>query len=88
MFCSFSVFGMLPILGFVLVPLAVPSWGEHELFLVACAVTAISLYCLGALKAQFHDKLYIRSGVETVVLGGLCAAVAFGLGRLITVATL
>ena len=87
MFCSFSVFGMLPILGFVLVPVAFPTWGPHELFLVACAVTAVALGCLGALKANFHDKLYLRSAIETVVLGGLCAGVAFGLGRIIAVST-
>merc|ERR1712032_1804854 len=81
MFCSFAFFGMIPITGFAIVPLLLPGLTDRELFAVACFVTALALVSLGAFKARFHDKddywQYLRSGLETLVLGGACAAVAF-----------
>ena len=64
MFASFAFFGMLPILGFALVPLVFPTLTQHDLFLVACFITAVSLFGLGAYKAQFNEKKYVRSGCE------------------------
>jgi len=83
MFLAFTSFGMLPIIGFVVVPLFVPSLDDHTLFLCACAITGVALFGLGAFKAHFSDKRYLRSAVETVILGGCCAAVAFLLGRIV-----
>jgi len=83
MFVSFALFGMVPIMGFALVPMLDPSLDEHSLFVVACVVTALALFGLGAFKARFNEKFYIRSGLETLVLGGACASVAFIVGRLV-----
>merc|ERR1712146_863337 len=83
MFCSFAFFGMLPILGFAIVPMLDPNLTEHDLFVVACVITGLALFCLGAFKARFNEKFYFRSGLETVVLGGVCAMVAFVVGRLV-----
>ena len=52
-----------------------------SLFVVACAVSAANLFGLGAFKARFHDKQYLRSGAETLLLGLFCAAIAFFVGR-------
>ena len=60
-----------------------PSLTEHDLFIVACVVTAFALFGLGAFKARFNEKYYLRSGVETLVLGGLCALLAFVVGRFV-----
>ena len=48
--------------------------------MIACGVTSVCLFALGASKAQFHDKQYLRSGLETLLLGGACAAVAVPTG--------
>merc|ERR1711935_868187 len=71
MFASFAFFGMWPVLGFAVVPMFIP------------VITAIALFGLGAYKARFNEKFYIRSGVETVVLGGVCATIAFVVGRFV-----
>ena len=60
-----------------------PSLTEHDLFIVACVITAFALFGLGAYKARFNEKYYLRSGVETLVLGGLCALIAFVVGRFV-----
>ena len=52
-----------------------------RLFAIACVVTGVTLFSLGAFKAKFHDKAYVRSGLETLALGGVCAAIAFYVGK-------
>ena len=84
MFLAFAFFGMLPILGFVAAPALAPSLDDAALFSVACMVTAVALFGLGAFKASFGDKAYLRSGAETLALGGICAAVAFLVGRAVS----
>ena len=81
MFCAFAAFGMLPMVGFVAAGAMAPSLDESSLLSVACTVASALVFALGAFKARFHDKQYLRSGAETLVLGLVCAAVAFCVGR-------
>lgn len=81
MFCAFAFFGMLPLIGFVLAGIFYPEVTSEGLFMIACGVTSVCLLALGAFKAQFHDKQYLRSGLETLLLGGACAAVAYFVGQ-------
>ncbi len=80
MFASFDCFGMVPIIGYACTPLVFPGLEQHNLFEIACAITAFTLFGLGVFKAFFNDKRYFMAGLETTVLGGVCAAVAFGVG--------
>ena len=80
MFAAFAVFGLLPVVGFVAAGALWPELSVNDLFVVACAITGCCLLVLGAVKAKFHDKNYLRSGLETLALGG-AAAVAFYVGR-------
>jgi VIT1/CCC1 family predicted Fe2+/Mn2+ transporter len=84
MFLAFAIFGMLPVIGFVVAGFIWPELDTSSMFAIACVVTGACLVALGAFKASFHDKQYLRSGVETVVLGGACAAVAFAVGRAVS----
>jgi len=81
MFAAFAAFGLMPVLVYALVPAMVHGLDEHALFSIACVITAMALFGLGAFKAQFHDKRYVVSGCETLLLGGVCAAIAFTVGR-------
>jgi VIT1/CCC1 family predicted Fe2+/Mn2+ transporter len=79
-FLSFACFGLLPVMGFVIAGVLFPHLEQFALFSIACAITGVCLFGLGAFKARFHDKRYLHSGVETVLLGGTCAAVAYFVG--------
>ena len=81
MFLSFTAFGLLPIGGYVCASAMSPGLTQQSLFVVAYVLIVINLFSLGAFKAKFHDRLYLRSGLETLVLGGACAAIAFYIGR-------
>lgn len=83
MFLSFSGFGALPLLGYAVCPLLFPNLPAHTLFLIACAVTAITLFLMGAVKARFTTRRWYVSALEMLVLGGCCAAVAYEIGSLV-----
>jgi vacuolar iron transporter family protein len=51
--------------------------------LVSIGVTLIALFFFGFFKGKFTGLNPLRSGLQTILVGGLAAAVAFGLARLI-----
>lgn len=83
MFCSFAFFGILPLLGYVIFPSVFPFMSPDQLFLSACVVTGIVLFFLGSVKSTFCASHWFNSGLETLLLGGTCATVAFSIGQLV-----
>lgn len=83
MFCSFAAFGAMPLLGYVIIPASFPDLGEDVLFLSACIVTGAVLFFMGSVKSYFSAQSWFRSGMETLLLGGACATVAFTIGQLV-----
>jgi VIT1/CCC1 family predicted Fe2+/Mn2+ transporter len=51
-----------------------------EPFWIAIAVVVGCLFVVGAIKSRFTKTSIIRGGMETLGIGGLAAAVAFGAG--------
>jgi VIT1/CCC1 family predicted Fe2+/Mn2+ transporter len=47
-------------------------------------VTLIALAVFGGVKGKFTGVPVLRSGLQTTVTGGLAAAAAFGIARLIS----
>jgi VIT1/CCC1 family predicted Fe2+/Mn2+ transporter len=81
MFLSFTFFGALPLLGYVIIPLCFPHLGEQSLFVCACVVTGVVLFLMGSVKSFFSSLGWFHAGMETLVLGGCCATVAFVVGQ-------
>ena len=54
MFCSFALFGVLPLLGYVIIPALFPALGEEVLFASACVVTGLVLFGMGCVKSVFR----------------------------------
>jgi vacuolar iron transporter family protein len=53
----------------------------HRALLVSAAVTGVALAVFGAVKARYAGAPPGRSAVQTLVVGGAAAGVAFGIGR-------
>jgi len=70
--------GMAP-LAVYLVGLAI-AISDNVAFIGALALSALALFGLGAAKVLVTKRSAIRSGVEMLVVGGLAAGVAYGLG--------
>jgi len=81
MFFSFAVFGSFPLLGYIIIPISFPTLGEESLFVSACVVTGLVLFCLGCYKSRFSVGKWYISGLETLTLGGACATVAYTIGQ-------
>jgi VIT1/CCC1 family predicted Fe2+/Mn2+ transporter len=74
---SYIAGGMIPLSPYMLIPnLNTALW-------VSVGVTLMALFLFGFFKGQFTGISPLRSGAQTVLVGGLAAAVAFGLARLI-----
>lgn len=81
MFCSFAVFGSFPLVGYVIIPVSFPDLGEDILFKCACIVTGAVLFFMGCVKSLFSNGKWYLCGLETLLLGGSCATVAFTVGQ-------
>lgn len=74
---SYIAGGLIPLSPYMLVPsLQAALW-------VSVGVTLLALFLFGFFKGRFTGISPLRSGLQTVLVGGLAAAVAFALARLI-----
>jgi VIT1/CCC1 family predicted Fe2+/Mn2+ transporter len=82
MFGSFMLFGFIPLLAYVaLDPINWPD-SFDPIFLIACILTALSLFVLGAIKSKFSVMVWWKSGLWVLLNGGIAAVVAFLTGYL------
>lgn len=75
---SYVVGGIIPLSAYLIFADA------HRALNVSIAVTLVALLVFGAVKGRFTGAPMVRSGLQTALIGGLAAAAAFGIARLIT----
>ncbi len=76
-FLSFALFGMVPLLIYVidyLNPL------DKNLFFISSILTALCFIAIGFLKSAVTDTSRIRSILETLILGGAAATLSYFIG--------
>lgn len=74
---SFMVAGFIPLLPYVLL-----GRGENT-FLYALLFTILALFTIGALRSVFIQRSWLYAGIEMLMVGGLAAVVAYGVGFII-----
>jgi VIT1/CCC1 family predicted Fe2+/Mn2+ transporter len=78
-FLSFAVFGFVTLVAYVVGHcMSLPS---PHLFVIACLLTAATLFALGAVKVRITGRTWWKAGFEMLVVGGLAAAAAYAVGR-------
>lgn len=75
-FAAFCVMGAIPLLP-LLLPLAL---GSNEIFLASVGCTALAFFAVGALKGRVLERSPWVSALQTVLLGGGAAALAYLVG--------
>ncbi|TMM51204.1 VIT1/CCC1 transporter family protein [Sulfitobacter sabulilitoris] len=73
-FLAFVVAGSVPLIPFLL--------GIGSAFAWATAMTAAVFFAIGTAKSRWSLAPWWRSGLETLLIGAVAAAIAFGVGRL------
>jgi vacuolar iron transporter family protein len=74
---SYIVGGFIPLTPYILIP------NLTIALLVSVVVTLIALFVFGYIKGRFTGTRPLRSGFQTMLVGGVAAGVAFLLARLI-----
>eukprot|EP00048_Salpingoeca_helianthica_P015335 m.226237 g.226237 ORF g.226237 m.226237 type:complete len:288 (-) comp16900_c0_seq1:84-947(-) len=79
MFVSFIAFGIIPLFAYmVLNPF---TWTNfNPTFLVACILTGVALFVLGAVKSKFESMRWWVSGIQVLFNGAIAAVAAYAVG--------
>lgn len=75
---SYLIGGMVPLLPYFFLPKA------QEALLWSVAITAVALVVFGAVKGKATGTSPVKSAVQTLLVGGVAAAVAFAVARMFT----
>ena len=78
-FIAFVLVGFIPLISFII------NWLFPDLisnpFLLSSVLTCISFFLIGAIKTKFVGKKWYFNGIETLLIGGAAALLAFIIGR-------
>ena len=80
-FFSFLIVGAVPLLSYLFVDTA--AGNGSELFVYSCVLTAVALGIVGSLKSFVNEKNILFGILETVLLGGLAALLAYYVGDIL-----
>ena len=78
-FVGFNAIGVIPLIPFIIF-FAFDSNLNSETFLYSTISVAIAFFIVGMIKAKIVKKSMIRSGVYTLIIGGIAATVAYIIG--------
>ena len=80
-FTAFVVVGCMPLLAFILQFINPDAVGNP--FLWSTFLTAVAFFGIGAAKSRFVEQSWLWSGVETLLVGGAVAILAYVVGILL-----
>jgi len=75
-FAAFFLCGAVPLLPFVF-------GGAENALLIATAATGVTFFAIGAMKSKWSTARWWASGLETLAIGMIAAAAAYGVGALL-----
>ncbi len=78
-FVSFSTLGTLPLIPFVW-NYATPDKLDLHATFWSIVLTGAGFFAIGACKSKVVSQSWLREGVQTVMVGGVAAAIAFAIG--------
>lgn len=78
-FIAFILIGFVPLAAFILNWL-IPGLIEKP-FIVSSVLTFIAFFMVGAFKTKFVGKKWYINGLETLIIGGVAATIAFYIGH-------
>ena len=80
-FISFNLIGLIPLVAYLLAVFV--DMGDANLFLISSISTGVGLVIIGYLKAKVTEQHISKSMLETLLLGGLAAFLAYFAGEVL-----
>jgi len=77
-YLSFLVIGIIPLLSYV-AGLFNAKILEHQ-FILSIILTAVAFGLIGAVRGKLVKKSWFKAAIETILIGGVAASIAFGIG--------
>ena len=85
-FVAFNSVGLIPLFPFVVMfaaGLAVIT--SSDAFTYSIALTGVAFFLIGSVKGRMVQKPLIKSGINTLLIGGIAASVAFVVGYILNI---
>ena len=85
-FTAFNLIGMIPLVPFILLHISGFSVDRatSEAFMYSVVSTAIALFLIGIIRGTIVNRPLIRTGLNTLTVGGIAASVAYMVGYLVS----
>ena len=77
-FISFFIVGLLPLIVFLFG--FVYPMDNNTMYVLSTLITGLAFFLVGAAKSWFVDQVWYRSGLETLLVGGIAAGLAYLVG--------
>ena len=77
-FVSFLVIGFIPLVSFVFSPLS--PFIANNAYVLSVILTGIAFLIIGALRSVVTQESMVKTSLETLLIGGIAAVIAYGVG--------
>lgn len=82
-FVAFNLIGVIPLVPFMAMFAAGIISSTQDAFIYSSIFTGVAFFTIGAVKGRILQKSLVRSGLGTLLIGGMAAVVAFVVGYLL-----
>jgi vacuolar iron transporter family protein len=83
-FVGFNVIGIIPLAPFFFIYALDLNLFTGNTFLYSALATATLFFLIGGISGKVVQKPIIRSGLNTLIIGGIAAIVSYGVGHLLS----
>jgi VIT1/CCC1 family predicted Fe2+/Mn2+ transporter len=83
-FVGFNAIGIIPLIPFVFLYLSGLNLSIGNAFFYSILATASSFFLIGSIRGKVVKKPMVRSGFNTLLIGGTAAVVSYGIGHILS----
>ena len=84
-FVGFNTIGVIPLIPFIFLYASGFSVSIQYAFVYSTIFTAISFFTIGIIKGRVVDKSILKSGLNTLAIGGIAASIAYMVGHMLSI---
>ena len=85
-FTAFNLVGLIPLIPFIFLHLSGFAISTEYAFIYSVIFTGISFFLIGIVRGKIVNKSLLRTGINTLAVGGIAAFVAYVVGHLLGIA--